>query len=320
MDRRPIGIGLVIVALAAVMVLPVLSGLPSSGTAVPIALPAPPAVGDCAVHLTGAAWYPRSTPRRVSVSDLQFGSCRGRVAGEVVAFWATEGEMAGAPRSRRAGPCYPSMVVYAGLAVTGAAAESVSWRPAISYQAYLVIPSELERRAGRDWFACVIAPGSEHAYYGRLRDSFPAGTLPVGFGSCWVAGDAGQLLGPTDCTQPHTAQLLATGWSGNSGPGYGGWGYGGSGGSGGSDASGEGSGGPGDAVTASCRQVAGALMEVDDATRGGELLVVADRMDLLTQTWPGNPATIGCFVAATEQRQLAGLVLALGDRPVPFVP
>jgi hypothetical protein len=72
---------------------------------VPVALPTPPAVGDCAADLRGGVAEPSGAPTRVSMDRVLLGSCRGAIAGEVVAYWPDEAALADAPRSRRAGPC-----------------------------------------------------------------------------------------------------------------------------------------------------------------------------------------------------------------------
>ena len=301
MDRRLVGVALVVVALAAVMVVPVLSGIRSMGTAVPIALPEPPVVGDCVARLAGDA-DPGQPPPRVSMDRVLLGSCRGPVAGEVVAYWPDEQALADAPRSRRAGPCYPPLAQYAGLTLdatsTGAAepwlVEPVSWRPTVAYQAFLITPTDLERRAGRAWSACVIAPAGGQDYRGSLAGSFGIGALPAGFGSCWTPNASGLLAGPADCTRPHTAQLVATGWTGP---------YGSS-----ADAD----------VVASCRRVTARVMETADPTRGGQLTFVADRMGRVAAEWSGNPDTRGCFVVTADRRALVGLVTGIGDRALPF--
>jgi len=302
MDRRPVGVALVVLALTACMVLPALSGLRSTGTAVPIALPAPLAVGDCLAWVSSSAADTSQNPPLLSADEVLAGSCRGSVAGEVVAFWSTQEELATAPRSRRAGACSAPMAEYAGLYPAGTAARTsaaaddmVSWRPVLFYRAYLVTPTDLERRAGREWSACVIAPGGGLPYRGRLADSYRAGTVPVAFGSCWTPDPSGLLIGPADCAQPHSAQLLATGWTG------------------------ERSLPPTADVAESCAGIAATLMDTDDPTHGGQLTLMADRMDRLNRGWTGNPASVGCFVAVAGDRRITGLVIGLGDRPVPFV-
>jgi hypothetical protein len=304
MDRRPVGVALVVVALAAVMVVPVLSGIRSTGTAVPIGLPSPPAIGDCVARLPTDAPDPGQAPPRVPMDRVLLGPCRGAIAGEVVAYWADEAALADAPRSRRAGPCYPPLARYAALtsdassidAVQPWLVEPVSWRPTLAYQAFLITPTDLERRAGRAWSACVIGAAGGQEYRGSLAGSFGTGALPVGFGSCWAADASGQLAGPGDCAKPHTAQLLATGWTGP---------YGLS-----SDAD----------VVSSCRRVAARVMETADPARGGQLTFVADRMGNLARGWNGNPSTLGCFVATAYQRQLVGLVNGIGEGSIPFAP
>lgn len=302
MDRRLVGVALVVVALAAVMVVPALSGIRSVGTPVAVALPVPPAVGDCIARLPAVDTDRGLSPPQVSMDQVLLGSCRGAIAGEVVAFWTDESALVDAPRSRRAGPCYPPLAQYAGLTLdatsTGAAepwlVEPVSWRPMLSYQAFLVSPTDLERRAGRAWSACVIAPADGQDYRGSLNGSFGIGALPAGFGSCWSPDASGRFAGPGECARPHTAQLVATGWTGPYGPS--------------ADAE----------IVASCRRVAARVMETADPARGGQLTFVADRMGRLATQWSGNPSTLGCFVVSADGRPLSGLVTGIADRPLPF--
>lgn len=302
MDRRPVGVALVVVALAAVMVVPTLSGIRSSGRAVPIALPAPPAVANCVAELGAGVVDPDDAPPSVSMDLVLLGSCRGAIAGEVVAFWPDQRALADAPRSRRAGPCYLPLAQYAALNMNAGTSgpvepwvvEPVSWRPTLAYQAFLITPTDLERRAGRDWSACVIAPAGGGDYRGSLAGSFADGALPVGFGSCWTPDTTGLLSGPAECARPHAAQLLATGWNGTHEF---------------TSAA--------DVVT-SCGRVAGRLMDTGDPTRGGQLTFVADRMSRIATGWNGNPSTLGCFVTAANQRQLVGLVTGIGEGPIPF--
>ena len=302
LDRRLVGVALVVVALAAVMVVPALSGIRSTGTPVAIALPVPPAVGDCVVGIPAVDADQAPSPPQLSMDRLLLGSCAGAIAGEVVAFWPDESALVDAPRSRRSGPCYPPLAQYAGLTLdarsTGAAepwlVEPVSWRPTLSYQAFLVVPTDLERRAGRHWSACVIAPAGGQGYRGSLNGAFGSGSLPAGFGSCWTPDASGRFGGPGECAQPHTAQLVATGWTGPYGPS--------------ADAD----------IVASCRRVAARVIQTADPARGGQLTFVADRMGRLAAQWSGNPSTLGCFVVSADGRPLSGLVTGLRDRPLPF--
>lgn len=303
MDRRLVGVALVVVALAAVMVVPALSGIRSLGTPVAVALPVPPVVGDCVVRLPAVDESDQGqAPPQVSMDEVLLGPCDGAIAGEVVAFWADETGLVDAPRWRRAGPCYPPLAQYAGLTLdatsTGAAqpwlVEPVSWRPTLAFQAFLIVPTDLERRAGRTWSACVIAPAGGQDYRGSLAGSFGSGALPAGFGSCWTPDASGLLVGPGECAGPHTAQLVATGWTGP---------YGTS-----ADAD----------VVASCRRVAARVMETADPARGGQLTFVADRLGRLATQWNGNPSTLGCFVVSADGRALTGLVTGIRDRPLPF--
>ncbi|HOZ59267.1 MAG TPA: hypothetical protein PKY70_13880 [Nakamurella multipartita] len=303
MDRRLVGVAVVVAAFTAVMVIPVLSGLRLPGTAEPVALPAPPAVGDCVAALAaGATTAGQEQP--VPMEQVQLGSCRGAIAGEVVAFWPDEQALAQAPRSRRAGPCYPPLAQYASLTLDatshGAAepwlVEPVSWRPTLAFQAYLITPTDLERRAGRTWAACVVGPAGGQSYRGSLAGAFGIGALPTGFGSCWTTEATGLLAGPGECARPHTAQLLATGWTGPDGSAAG------------AD------------IASSCRRVAARVMQTADPARGGQLTFVADRLGRIAPGWGANPSTLGCFVTAAPGQALVGLVTGVGDGPLPFAP
>ncbi len=150
----------------------------------------------------------------------------------------------------------------------------MSWRPTIAFRAFLVTPSILERRAGRDWSVCVVGPGTGQFYRGSLRGAYLNETLPPAFGSCWTPDESGLLTGPGDCLRPHTAQLVATGWRDDLDPV------------------------PAAEVTASCSRIAGRLMDTDDPTRDGQLAITADRMIRLSRTWTGNQSVLGCFVAS----------------------
>ena len=70
-------------------------------------------------------------------------------------------------------------------------------------------------------------------------------------------------------------------------------------------------------LAAACRDITTALMRTELPVQAGELVTVIDVTDG-DDTTPNAPLTVGCFAAATGQRQLDGSVIGLGDRPVPF--
>jgi hypothetical protein len=303
MDRRLAGIVVLILALAAVVVVPSVDGRRVAGTAVATTFPDPPAVGDCLrAPLPASVLSPGPVPEvRVTAADL--GPCEGSVSGEVVAFWATPAIAQAAPSSRFGGPCYPQAAEFAGLDVStprstdvpGAPSGGlVRWKPTISFQAVQVVPGEEEQRAGRTWTACLVVPSGEPSYQGTLRNAVTEG-MPAGFSLCWNGTDLDRMPEFLPCGQPHEAELVATGWV--------------------RDRS---------TVTIpevgeACAGIAGRLMGSADPTRGGQLRVVADRMTAQADGRSDGPLTVACFVTSAADQQLSGSVIGLGERDVPFV-
>ncbi|WP_447154804.1 septum formation family protein [Nakamurella sp. GG22] len=168
------------------------------------------------------------------------------------------------------------------------------WKPTISFRAVQLVPGEEEQRAGRNWTACLVLPSDEPTYQGTLRDAVTAG-MPAGFGLCWNGTDLGRMPENVPCSQPHLAEVVATGWVRDRStvtiP----------------------------EVADACAGIAGRLMGSADPTRGGRLRVVADRMTSQTDGRSDGPLTVACFVTAAAGQQLSGSVVGLGERDVPFV-
>ncbi len=301
MDRRLAGIVVLLLALSAVVVVPSLDGKRTSGTAVAVTFPHPPRVGDCLrapFALTAAV---AGSPPEISVTSVDLGPCEGEVSGEVVAFWETSAAAAQAPSSRFGGPCYRQAAEYAGLQSNGRSTDlpgapaggPVRWKPTIGFNPFLVVPGEIEQRAGRSWVACLVLPVGGVAYSGTLRDAFSQG-LPAQFGLCFNSANFDVLPSLLLCDQPHVAELLATGWirdrSQVSLP----------------------------EVQDACREVAGRLIGADDPTRGEALEIVTDRLTAQSVDRSDGPLTIGCFATTRGASELSGSVIGLGERPVPI--
>ncbi len=300
MDRRLAGIVVLVVALVAVAVVPSVAGRRVAGSAVATVFPRPPAVGDCL--LTPFSGAVRSgVPQEIPFTATRFGSCVGMIAGEVVAVWP-DAASAQATTSRLAGPCYQATASYAGLQssrrstdVPGAQpAGTVRWKPTIGFIPYHVVPGDQEGRAGRTWVACLAVPIGRSMYVGTLRAAFTTGSLPPEFGLCWSGEDIDRLPGPVPCSQPHVAELLATGFIRDRRAA------------------------PSELIDAACPAMASRLMRTGDPTRGGQLQIVSDRSgDVASRS--DAPLTIGCVVSATGGQLLSGTVIGLGDRPAPLV-
>lgn len=167
------------------------------------------------------------------------------------------------------------------------------WKPTIGFTPYLVVPGELEQRAGRSWVACLVVPVGGPAYAGNLRDAFRRG-LPPQYGLCFVSANFDRLPALLLCDRPHAAELLATGWIPDR-----------------SQVS------LAD-IDDACNAVAGRLLGTTDPTRGKALKIVADRLTSQSDDRPDGPLTIACFAAAAGSAQLSGSLIGLGERPVPL--
>ncbi len=301
MERRLAGLVVLLLALSAVVVVPSLDGRRVAGSAAAISFPDPPQVGDCLRSPFSQTAVGPGTPAEIAVTQTDLGPCGGSASGEVVAFWETESAARQAPTSRFGGPCYRQAAEYAGLESAGRSTDlpgaptvgSVRWKPTIAFDPYLVVPGELEQRAGRHWVACLVVPMGGVAYSGTLRDAFVHG-LPAQYGLCFDSADFDLLPTLLLCDQPHAAELLATGWIRDR-----------------SQMSLA-------EVEDACRGIAGRLIGAADPSRGNTLEIISDRLTSQSVDRSDGPLTIGCFAAAGGSAQLSGSVLGLGDRPVPI--
>lgn len=299
MERRLAGIVVVLLALCAVVVVPALDGKRVAGSAVATSFPDPPKVGECLRSPFSLVGVQSGSPAEISVMDVSLGACADSVSGEVVAFWDTRTAAEQAPAARFGGPCYRQAAEYAGLQsgrstdLPGAPADGpVRWKPTIGFTPYLVVPGDVEQRAGHSWTACLVVPAGGVAYNGTLRDAFLRG-LPAQYGRCFDSANLDLLPTALLCDQPHAAELLATGWI------------------------------PDRSqvsltdIERSCRAIAGRLIGTADPTKGEALRVVADRLTLQSDGRPDGPLTVSCSMTGAGMAQLSGSVIGLGDRPVP---
>ena len=211
MDRRPLGLGVVFVVLAAALVTPTLLGRRITGTAVAVPIAAAPQVGDCLLDS-------RQDPGSAGVAD---GSptvvpCTSRHDGEIITQTATIGATAA---SRRGGGQVPSLAACATTAywylgvhpLDGVGQRSVSlgaWWPAFAADFQMLRPGALQLRVGQSWSACVLmsphglVTGSvAHLYGGTPRAS------PIAL--CSATSDI-KLYMSVSCDQPHATEII--GW------------------------------------------------------------------------------------------------------------
>jgi hypothetical protein len=301
MDRRLVGVVVLVLALVAVSVIPSVTGRRIAGTAIPVTLPDLPQVGDCllARSPSPADDYPGS---EMTVDASAYGACDGVVAGEIVAVWESSDDPGYGTGPPWRDPCAREAAEYAGLErsgrsmdLPGAPSGPVSWRPTMGDGSLQLLPGREERSAGRDWVACLAVPTARAGYVGTLRDAYTTGSMPDEFGSCWDGTDLDQLPGVVRCAEPHLAELLATGWIRDRVEA------------------------PTAVIDSSCAEVAGRIMHTADPTRGGALKIVADRLTGDVSSRPDAPLSIACFVTSAGAQQLSGTLIGLADRPVPLV-
>jgi len=301
------GVVMLVGVVIAGMVIPSLTGRRITGFAVAVAFADPPQVGQCLIPRIPAFSVVQSAAQsyvtEIPVDAVHFGGCTGVVGGEIVAVWPSSkdpGFGAGVPWRN---PCYRSTAAFAGLETSGRSTDlpgaptggPLRWRPTIGFDPLQVVPGKRERGAGRDWVACLAIPTGHVGYVGTLRNAFTTGTMPTQFGSCWDAADLDQSPGTVPCDEPHPVELLAKGSLRD-----------------GVEASTE-------AIEESCSDVAGRIMRTADPTRGGELKVVADRLDPIPGFRPDAPMSIACFVTSAGPQDLSGTLIGLAERPVPLV-
>jgi len=302
MHRRLAGVVVLVLALVAVMAVPSIAGRRMAGSAIAVALPDPPQVGDCLLAPITQTSSSGGWPREIPYDAGDFGSCDGPIAGEIVGVWGSAAEADEGSRSRLGGPCYRQAADFAGLVRSGRSTvvpggpvdAQVAWKPTIGFVPYRIVPGQVEQNAGRSWTACVAVPTSQSTYRGTLRDAYTTGTMVDDFGLCWSAHDLDGTATTLQCDRPHPTELLATGWimdrSTMSWPG----------------------------LNASCLALAASIMHTVDATRGGALSVVVDPFRMDGAMRPDAPLSVNCFVTSAGPQQLTGTVIGLGARPIPF--
>ena len=211
MDRRPLGLGVVFVVLAAALVTPTLLGRRITGTAVAVPIAAAPQVGDCLLDSRqdpGSAGVANGAPTVVP--------CTSRHDGEIITQTATIGATAA---SRRGGGQVPSLAACATTAywyLRGASAGRSG--PAVRFIGCVVAgirrrfpdaaPRRVQLRVGQSWSACVLmsphglVTGSvAHLYGGTPRAS------PIAL--CSATSDI-KLYMSVSCDQPHATEII--GW------------------------------------------------------------------------------------------------------------
>jgi hypothetical protein len=321
MDRRLIGALLLVAVIAAGIVAAKSGGLRTVGVAVMAELPADPQVGNCLLESADGSLPEPSTPNRASPGPLimpaqttlppsqnvlgpRFGSCTDahRVGGEVVALLSATGdEHTRRLRAQNNGvDCRAASLQYAGLRAIEnrftlpeqGADDPVTWRLSINLTSGWVLPSQLLQASGRTWLACIAAPSDGSLYSGRLAGAFEGAQLPDEFGTCWNSRTVSASVRTLNCSAPHLAELISFGFvPDRSVVSY-------------------------QQIQSSCEQLAARVLDRADPTAGGVLTLKTspERISLLNT----GSVSVMCYATPTGDRELAGTLVGLGDRPVPF--
>lgn len=294
--RRLVGIGLIVLAFIGIGAASTLRQRVTAGTALVVAVPPPPQVGDCVL---GAEEF----PQRVSSGIPTFGyaPCAGVRSGEVVSVdadpWVDPGARDshtgmrdGSPADEIQTQCTAAADAYAGLPTgppqVDPTAIGVTFIPSIWLPVAPLYPDDRQRAAGQNWVACVVQSptgttfsGSLHAVFARDQSS---GTLPIAFARCLV-GDGTRT--PVSCEAPHQVELLGFRLVKDT-----------------PDAA--------RLARTACTEFAATVLKRPDPTAGGALAVVS--------IYDPSTHEATCEVTSTNNRSLRGSLIGLGDRPIPW--
>ena len=181
MDRRWFGAIVVACTVLAAVVAPNVTARRVGGTAIPVAIDAPPAVGSCALTITDP-WS--SNPETgfavgnvIDYPTARFGPCAGAAVGEVVFV-----DAATSPPEQVVDNDYQTIlqqcaldaigylgsippVVYRGIGQPG-----IVWSSVLAFRYTAIGPSAVQRAAGQRWSACAVGSTEAKPYVGRLRN------------------------------------------------------------------------------------------------------------------------------------------------------
>lgn len=302
-----------VVVLLAVAVVSALTPhrLPGSPQAVPV--PGPPALGDCVVSpVRYADSMPLEPAKDFAYPAKETSKCTGDRYAEVTAVIADPSK----PRILRnvdssyaieddnSEQCYSAALKYLGLPVGGISAASGfdAWSVNVPLSVQILAPSARQAAAHQHWVACSLGlppaqdqSGEWQRYPGSIRNAMIAGTRRDVFGICQAGPDEQSEM--LFCSEPHTIQEMAFGAVGKTAVSR-------------SD------------VEQNCRRAISTVTGLTDITAHGALVMTFDIYG--PQGAPisgvGVPAKsfVTCGLRTTGTRKLAGSLIALGTRPIPW--
>lgn len=316
-ERRWSGLLIVFLVVLAAAILPTVGGKKTAGIARSAPIPGPPAVGDCLQvrEDNTDSWNSNTDP----VYPVQrFAACQAGRFGEVVAIIpdarVADRSIARPPSPDRsvlnddpnATTCRDAVWRYVGLEVTAEHRPvlAADWQPVAVVGIAPSAPSAIQQAAGQRWVACVLFAGDRTGasvlYTGSAMGSFTNGKVPSAFALCLDSADI-QNAGPVACGRPHPVEAFGATSTDKSGL---------------TQAS----------LNRSCLRLAHQLTGMSDPTAGGTLLVTAvavhEAVDGTAVEGLGSATDdtgfAACLTAAQTGKTLAGTLLGLGARPIPY--
>lgn len=289
MSRRLAGVALMVLTIIGTVVIASLPGRRVAGTAVSVAFPDAPQIGDCLLDPRQGAGP--DTAAAVRPLPL-FGPCAdGRATGEIVAV--------------RMGPatdnadCVPEALRRAGLlrdqagsfVLPGAPTDDpVEWSYRFAVSAFW-LPQIPWLPSASTWAVCIAEPLGHRLDHGTIAGAFDDGRLPGDYGTCAQSMDVVSAIPQVNCNLPHVAELISSGLV--AGTTSFDW----------------------NRIHSSCATQAALVMRRGDPTAGGELKPTALGIPL-----PGSQAAllVPCYLTASDGRMIVGSLVGLGSGQVTF--
>jgi len=310
-DRRLTGIGVLVLALLAAAILPVLGGRRTAGTAERAQIPV---LGDCVLAAL-PPWAPGgSTPDEQPLADRptgRLGSCAeagaARVIGRQNTVQLADRLSRGAYLEQTAALCSDAVMatsqrLQGGLYTWQRGTKSIGYQASLLLRGEVAMPTPAAVAAGQRWTVCYSTTFSGSAERPTaIAGSHPEADLGVCYRDTATAdpsteipaeydSSAGRSQELTSCDLPHTAQYV----------GYASTGAGG--------------------LTvadfiAACRGYLILVTGMSDPTAGGQLRIDADSGDRQALGYGGGQ----CGVRVGEKSHtLSGSLIGIGDGPLPW--
>ena len=319
---RVIGLVLIALALATVAFSSQLWPRPIAGIAVAVPVPGPPTVGECVPNSGTTPWNPEGAgvhqpgthpylyPRLgVSVCDgIRYGEVTAVIAepSTAVVTVGADGTITAVTDSNT-DSCTLAALRYVGSPTGGQQPQRALsfWYVVPAIDAVASRPSVRQAAAGQHWLACIIFLQQDTyggvgdlppSYDSSLRSALQTGVYRDQLGNCFADIDANSSI-PTVCGDPHRAETFGFGTTGHTPVGRAG-------------------------LSRSCSQLISGLTRLPDITARGalavQLQVTGSDGHLVTGAQiPANSDAV-CSINATGGRKLAGSLLAIGTRPIPW--